>query len=73
MVNSAAFSADGAVVMASNDKTVRAWEAATGKEIARFEGHVDTIWRTAADWGPAGVRIPNTRDAGLVHGRPAPE
>ena len=39
-MNSAAFSPDGSrIVTASDDKTARIWDAATGKEIAVLRGH----------------------------------
>ena len=43
-VQSAAFSPDGArVVTASEDKTARVWDAATGKAIAVLSGHDDPV------------------------------
>jgi len=29
------------IVSASHDRTVRVWDAATGKELIRFEGHTE--------------------------------
>ena len=44
LVNSAAFSPDGArIVTASGDKTARIWDAATGKEIAVLRGHESEV------------------------------
>ena len=41
---SAAFSPDGTrIVTASDDKTARIWDAATGKEIAVLRGHDDSV------------------------------
>ena len=43
-VTSAAFSPDGSrIVTASEDKTARIWDAATGKEIAVLRGHDDAV------------------------------
>ena len=43
-VNSAAFSPDGSrIVTASDDKTARIWDAATGKEVAVLRGHEDPV------------------------------
>jgi WD40 repeat protein len=35
------------VLTGSLDKTVRLWEAATGKEVYRFEGHTGPVARVA--------------------------
>ena len=43
-VTSAAFSPDGAqVVTASEDRTARLWDAASGKELAVLQGHEDGL------------------------------
>ena len=43
-VNSVAFSPDGRYILSgSEDKTIRLWEIATGKELRRFEGHSDMV------------------------------
>jgi WD40 repeat protein len=55
-VRSAAFSPDGRrIVTASNDKTARLWDAATGRQVAALSGH-DQAVRTAA-FSPDGRRI----------------
>jgi WD40 repeat protein len=44
MVNSVAFSPDGQRVLTGSwDKTARLWDASTGKEIRRFEGHSESV------------------------------
>src|SRR5262249_52801283 len=60
-ITSAAFNRDGAwVVTASNDKTVRVWDAATGKQIAGLKGHTGVI--TCAAWSRDGARVVTASD-----------
>jgi WD40 repeat protein len=55
-VNSAAFSPDGSrIVTASDDKTARISDAASGKEIAVLRGHGDRVFSAA--FNPDGSRI----------------
>ena len=55
-VRSAAFSPDGRrIVTASNDKSARVWDAATGRQLAVLSGHDQEV-RTAA-FSPDGRRI----------------
>ena len=55
-VRSAAFSPDGArVVTASDDKTARVWDAATGKTITVLSGHSGRVWSAA--FSPDGARV----------------
>jgi WD40 repeat protein len=55
-VLSAAFSPDGSrIVTASLDKTVRIWDAATGKEIMVLRDHENSV--EAAAFSPDGTRI----------------
>ena len=43
-----AFSPDGKrIASAGFDKTVRLWDAATGKEKITLRGHTDTVWSVA--------------------------
>ena len=55
MVNSTAFSTDGARIVTASDKTARIWDAATGKEITVLRGHEDTVNSTA--FSTDGARI----------------
>ena len=66
MVNSAAFSTDGArIVTASWDKTARIWDAATGEPIGEpATGHQDKVTRAA--FSPDGQRIVTTSEDGTA-------
>src|SRR5262249_8067630 len=56
LVRSAAFSPDGSrIVTASHDGTARAWDTATGKEIAVLRGHESAVYSAA--FSPDGSRI----------------
>ncbi|MBI3098725.1 MAG: protein kinase [Planctomycetes bacterium] len=55
-VTSVAFSPDGTrIVSGSDDNTIRLWEAATGKEVSRLEGHTGAVSSVA--FSPDGTRI----------------
>src|SRR5579864_7291551 len=55
-VNSVAFSPDGArLTTASEDKTARVWNAATGELLHTLSGHEDAVF--AAPFSPDGSRI----------------
>ena len=56
----AAFSPDGSriVTASTGSSTARVWEAATGKELARLEGHGSSVWSAA--WSPDRARIVTT-------------
>ena len=53
---SAAFSPDGTrIVTASDDKTARIWDPASGKQIAVLSGHDAAVWSAA--FSPDGTRV----------------
>ncbi len=53
---SAAFNSDGSrIVTASNDKTARIWDAASGKQLVILDGHQD--WVLSAAFSPDGKRV----------------
>jgi WD40 repeat protein len=55
-VNSAVYSPDGTrIVSGSDDKTVRVWDAYTGKQLAVLEGHTNWVWSAA--FSPNGAHI----------------
>jgi len=56
VVSSVAWSPDGQrLASASYDKTVRLWEAASGKHLQTLEGHTDMVFSVA--WSPDGQRL----------------
>jgi WD40 repeat protein len=64
-VNAVAWSPDGTrVATASNDDTVRIWDAATGEPQATLEGHNDRVRSVA--WSPDGTRLATASDDGMV-------
>jgi len=55
-INSVAFSPNGGqLASASDDKTVRLWNVATGTEIRQFQGHTD--WVTSVAFSPDGTKL----------------
>ena len=55
-VNSVAFSPDGRQILSgSYDRTIKLWDAATGREIRTFTGHSAAVW--SVGFSPEGTRI----------------
>ena len=47
-INAVAFSPDGRFVLSGgDDKVIKLWESATGREIRTFRGHKDSVWLLA--------------------------
>jgi WD40 repeat protein len=55
VVKSVAFSPDGRHVLTVRDNTARMWEAETGMEVRRFEGHAEMVWSAA--FSPDGEHV----------------
>ena len=56
MVGSVSWSPDGKqIASGSSDKSVRIWDAATGKQLTELAGHNDTVY--SVSWSPDGKRI----------------
>ncbi|KAK3368966.1 hypothetical protein B0T24DRAFT_346198 [Lasiosphaeria ovina] len=56
LVQSVAFSPDGSrIASGSGDKTIRIWDAKSGKEVRKLEGHSD--WVRSVAFSPDGSRI----------------
>ncbi len=43
------------MVSGSRDKTVRIWDAATGQELHKLQGHSDSV--TSVVWSPDGTKV----------------
>jgi WD40 repeat protein len=55
-VNAVAFSPDGKrLASASNDRTVKVWEAQTGQEVLTLKGHAGAVYSVA--FSPDGKRL----------------
>jgi WD40 repeat protein/serine/threonine protein kinase len=64
-VRSVAFSPDGRwIASASDDETVKVWDAATGKEIRSLKGHKGTVWSVA--FSPDGQSLASAGSDGTV-------
>ena len=56
LVTACAWSPDGArVASASQDRTLRIWDATSGAERVILKGHTDSVW--GCSWSPAGTQV----------------
>jgi WD40 repeat protein len=62
----AAFSSDGKRIVSGNitDGVVRVWDAESGKELRKYEGHTDRVYSVA--FFPDGQRIASASKDGTV-------
>jgi WD40 repeat protein len=57
------------VLTASKDNTARFWEAVSGKLLATFQGHTDTVWSAVFNPGrPAGAHRLEGEDRAALGG-----
>ena len=64
-INSLAWSPDGKTIASgSADKTVRVWNASSGKTLLTYRGHTDVVNSLA--WSPNGTRVASASQDGTV-------
>ena len=62
---SVAFSPDGAAIASgSSDRSVRLWDAATGRQLRQLDGHGDYVWSVV--FSPDGAVIASSSSDGSV-------